>query len=747
MNPHGLVRCRATSEHIRASLADTGPVLFEERQFSFQAVQDSPVQRTVRLLRTHFWIVAACSLGSTFLSLLYSTTEPKLYRATSDIAIYRDTDTGPSLGKTFSLGGGDLDDYSVSMETQLRILQSRTLALATVRKLGLDRNVDFLREAQATIAKRAHARNDQARADTTSAAVDVLLAGVSVMPLKQTRVVGVSFTGPIPDLDAKIVNALVDGFIDDSIRSRYEAANRSAKLLSTQLSDLRSKVEDSQQRLVAYEREHNILGVDEKQNVVTSKLEELNKQLTEAEADRMDKQAIYQAIAAGSLDQIPETKSSEAMQALRLRESELKSEYAQTTTTFGPQHPKVIELSNRMEALDGSIQAESKRLAARAHGEYVAARAREQKLGKAFRAQKIEANHLNESAIQYGLLKRDFDSNRQLYDDLQERMKEAGVAAGLRSSNIRLIDAAEPPVFPSSPNFPKNGYVGFFLGLLASAAVIGIREGMNRALRDPADVESFTAIPSLAVIPQRRHRRAMLEPSADSEGVVCLTHPHSAMAEAYRALGTSILLASPDLKSLLVTSSLPNEGKTISAANTAVILAQQGKRVLLVDADLRKPALHRRFAVPNERGLSDILLGRADAHSVITWHELVPNLAILTAGPAQSRPAEMLGAVDMRQLMTSWREQYDYEIIDARPVLAVTDAVRLSSQADSVLLILRSGQTTREALGRSCDLLNQSGIPVLGIVVNAVDFHSRGSYHYGYSPEATKSYYNDGPSS
>ena len=241
MNPHGLVRWRGKSAQIRASITDTEPDLFEERQFSFQTISENPVHRTVRLLRSHFWIIAACISVSTLLSLLYSARQPRLYRATSNVAIYRDSDAGPSLGKTFGLGGGDLDDYSVSLETQLRILQSRTLALATVHKLGLDRDAEFLREAQAEIAKRAHARTDPVTTDILSAMADVLLSGVSVTPVKQTRVVEVSFTGPIPDLDAKIVNALVDGFIDDSIRSRYEAAGRSAKFLSGQLSDLRSK--------------------------------------------------------------------------------------------------------------------------------------------------------------------------------------------------------------------------------------------------------------------------------------------------------------------------------------------------------------------------------------------------------------------------------------------------------------------------------------------------------------------------
>ena len=226
--------------------------------------------------------------------------------------------------------------------------------------------------------------------------------------------------------------------------------------------------------------------VDDKQNVVTSKLNELNKQLTAAEEDRMEKEASYQAIAAGSLDRIGENKSGEALQSLRLREAELKNEYAQATTTYGPNHPKVIELTNRINAINLSIQTELKRLQARAELEYQVASRREQKLRAAFEAQKVEANRLNVSAIQYGLLRRESEANRQLYDNLEERMKEAGVAAGLRSTNVRLIDPAEATELPVSPYLPRSSYLGLFLGFLLSAAVIGFRESMDRALRDPA---------------------------------------------------------------------------------------------------------------------------------------------------------------------------------------------------------------------------------------------------------------------
>jgi capsular exopolysaccharide synthesis family protein len=555
--------------------------------------------------------------------------------------------------------------------------------------------------------------------------------------------VEVGFTGPKPELDSKIVNTLVDGFIEDSIRSRYEAATRAAKFLSGQLADLRTKVEESQETLVTYERAHNIVGVDEKQNVVTAKLEDLNKQLTFAEADRIEKESLYQTITAGSLDQIPDSKAGEALQNLRLREAELKNEYAQANTTYGPNYPKVLELTNRINAMDASIQAELKRLEERAHTEYLASVRREQKLREAFNSQKVEANRLSESAIQYGLLKREVDSNRQLYESLQQRMKEAGVAAGLRSSNIRLIDAAEPPSSPVSPNLPKSGSIGLFLGLLASAATIGVREGMNRVLRDVDEVESFTAMPALAVIPLREPHRKIAATMEDGFDAVCLSQPRSAIAEAYRALGTSIMLASPQLKTLLVTSSLPGEGKTVTAINSALALAQQGKRVLLVDADLRKPALHREFNLPNEIGLSRLLLGTSSEATSIIQHEQVPSLFVLSAGAAQPMAAELLGSSTMRELMTCWRAQYDYIVVDTPPILAVTDAVRLSRLADSALLIMRLGETQRDALARTCDILNQERIPVLGIVVNGVNPRSPGSYYYGYYPELSKTYYHN----
>ena len=697
----------------------------------------NPVQRVISLLHKHVWSIAACLALSLSLSFLYVLTQPRLYRATANIAIDRDGNASVPLNKSFASALSDTDDYSVSLETQIRVLESRSLALSVVGKLRLTENAQFMRDANREFPSPA-----DSAPDPESTAMEALLAGLSVKPIKNTRVVEVSFTGRDRTINATIVNTLVDAFIDDNIRSRYQAANRAATFLSTQLSELRTKVEESQQKLVAYEREHNIVMFDDKQNVVTVKLEDLNKQLTAAEEDRMEKEAAYQAIAAGSLDRLSDSKTGEALEGLYVRQAELKNEYAQATTSYGPNHPRVLELNNRIRAMDASIQTELRRLRDRAELEYQVSVRREQKLRSAFEAQTAQANRLKESTIQYGLLKRESDGNRQLYDNLEERMKEAGVAAGLRSTNIRLIDPAQPKGLPISPNLARTAYIAVFIAFLLSGVVIGVREGMDRALRDPAEVESFTAMPSLAIIPQHRQVPRLVGTHAhDAIQVVSLAEPRSATVEAYRALGTSILLASPELKTLLVSSPLPGEGKTMTAANAAVVISQQGKHVLLVDADLRKPGLHQEFAISNSSGLAELLSDSLDEERVIQHPKRLPNLSIISAGSSQAMTAEMLGSKKMRELMESWRTRYDYVILDTPPILAVTDAVRLASQADSVLLVIRSGQTSRDALARSCDVLNQASVPVLGIVVNGVSSRSAGSYYYGYHPQLEKSYY------
>lgn len=382
MDSHALIKRNS----IDVSTQDP-PFFQSSLRASARLAPTNPVERIICLLDKHVWTITACVALTVTLSFFYALSQPRLYRATANIAIDRDGNASVPLNKTFASALGDTDDYSVSLETQIRVLQSRTLAISVVRKLDLTQNALFMRAAN-----RRFPALDDAAADPELTAVEAILAGLTVKPIKNTRVVEASFTGRNRNLNAAIVNTLVDAFIDDNIRSRYEAANRAAKFLSTQLSELRAKVEESQLKLVAYEREHNIVMLDEKQNVVTAKLDDLNKQLTAAEEDRMEKEAAYQAISAGSLDRLSDSKTGDALENLYVRQAELKNEYAQATTTFGPNHPRVLELTNRIRAMDMSIQTELKRLRDRAELEYQISLRREQKLRTAFQTQTAEAN-------------------------------------------------------------------------------------------------------------------------------------------------------------------------------------------------------------------------------------------------------------------------------------------------------------------------------------------------------------------
>src|SRR5262249_6040908 len=330
-------------------------------------------------------------------------------------------------------------------------------------------------------------------------------------------------------------------------------------------------------------------------------------------------------------------------------------------------------------------------------------------------------------AIEYTVLKRDAETNRQLYQDLLQRLKEAGVSAGLRSSNIRVVDIARIPTQPISPNVRRSLVLGFLLGLGFAFGLALALESFDNTVRSIEEISTVSTLPALGTIPLQLSNsepigKRALTISADEKSrtlaLVTYERPKSEAAEAYRALRTSILLSSfgapPNV--ILVTSAIPQEGKTTISANSALVLAQRGSRVLLVDADLRRPGLERMLGLSHERGLSTLVSGFCSADEAILNLSDVPNLWVLPAGPIPPQPAELLGSTLMKDLIARWRNEYDHIIVDSPPCLSVTDAVLLSPEADRVILVARSGQTTRPALRRACDLLSQVNAKVMGIV-------------------------------
>ena len=706
--------------------------------------QESALRDYFRILRKRLWIILTCVaviVGSIAIATLRST---PIYEAAGSIAINK---PDPMLlnfkdGPGTSIGYDDPTD----LDTEVRILRSDLLALQVIRELNLDKE-------QSGPPTSGLPTTDSLQPD--SPRMSALLAGfkgeLAVALVPNTRIIEIRYRSPNPDRAAQVVNTLMHTYVEQNFKTRFESTMQASDWLSKQLVDLQIKVETSQEKLVKYQREHDILGIDEKQNIITSKLDELNKGLTEAEADRMEKESIYHlvqnndtdaasaaAIGANNAQTSGSSATSGLLERLREQEADLKIQIAQLGTQFGPSYPKLQQLNSQLKEVDAQVQGELRKVSSRLRGDYLASLQREQMLHEAMDKQKQEANKLNESAIEYSLLKRDLESNRTLYEGLLEKLKEAGVTAGLRSNNFRIVDAARKPGSPSEPNVPRNLAFALALGLTTGVGLAFVMEALDNTVRTPEQAQAISALPSLGMIPlssltnDATQSRLTVAASKEAVELVTQARPQSQMAESYRAVRTSLLLTSIGAppKVILVTSALPQEGKTTTSMNTAIVLAQKGSRVLLIDADLRRPSIHKALSMGPRTGLSHVLTGTAELHQAIVRSSLIPTLYILPAGTPPPNPAELLASSNMREILKEMREQYDHIVIDTPPTLSVTDAVIMSTNADSVVLVIRSGQTTRQALRRARDLLVRVNARIAGVLLNAADLKSADYYYY-----------------
>jgi capsular exopolysaccharide synthesis family protein len=560
-----------------------------------------------------------------------------------------------------------------------------------------------------------------------------------------TRIIEIHYRSADKNLAANVVNTLITTYVEQNFKTRFESTMQASDWLSKQLVDLEMKVQTSQEKLVQYQKQHEILGIDEKQNITTSKLDELNKELTAAESDRMEKESVYRLVQSGDPDTAAAAAtsagpgSSGLMERMREQQADLKIQVAQLSTQFGTSYPKVVQLNTQIKEVDAQLQAEMTKVVSRVRSGYLASLQHESMLRQALEKQKQEANQLNESAIEYSLLKRDVESYRTLYEGLMEKLKEAGVTAGLRSNNIRSVDKARVPTYPSEPNVPRNLTFALALGLSTGIGLAFLLESMDNTVRTPEQAQAISALPSLGMIPlgsrsgiEAAAKRLTVASSREAVELVTQSRPQSQMAESYRALRTSLLLTSlgGPPKVILVTSALPQEGKTTTSINTAIVLAQKGTRVLLIDADLRRPSIHKTLGMGPKTGLSNVLTGNATLQQAVARSNILPALFVLTAGTPPPNPAELLASSNMRDILAELREQYDHIIVDTPPTLSVTDAVVMSTRADAVVLVIRSGQTTKQALRRARDLLMQVNARVAGVLLNAVDLTSPDYYYY-----------------
>jgi capsular exopolysaccharide synthesis family protein len=693
------------------------------------------------ILRKHQWLILSFMLAVVTITAIGTFRTQPVYIATSRIEIDREN------SNILPFQGTDSYDYTVDLdnyiETQSKILTSETLGLQTIRSGALSGQTDFASDPSVSEALTTGSLANMKPPPELGA----FLGALSVKRVLNSRLMDISFESTNPLLAAQIVNTHIKNFIEQNFQSRYEATTRASTWLTDQLNDWKIRVEKSEDARITYERQNQIWALDgDKQNVTTQRLADLNRELTEAQSERMRKQSLFEYAQAGEMDSVPQIRDNPAVQDLLRKRTEIYSQYTDALNQYGPNFPKVQRLQSQLKEIEAAADKEKKGVLTRLESEYREVRQREALLSQALDQQKAEVNQMSERMVQYSILKREAEANKTLYDGLLTKLKEAGISAGLRSSNIRVVDPAMVPAYPARPAKARNIALSFLVGLVGGIGLALLREYMDNTVKSPDDVEALAHLPSLAVVPaftqlNGNGKGGKLLKGVSSNGhekrieLVAQHLPKSQMSEAFRALRTALLLsqAGHPPQVILVTSALPREGKTTAAANLAVTLAQLGDRTLLVDADLRKPGVGRLLNLGSGQyaGLSSYLAGVSSLELVTIQHPTIPNLSAIPTGPLPPNPADLLSSRKLADAIAELRTKFKFIVFDSPPIMAATDAVILSVQTDGALLVVRSGETPKEAFVRTRDLLVSVKCRLLGVVLNAVD-SSAPDYYYSY---------------
>ncbi|MGA7157530.1 MAG: polysaccharide biosynthesis tyrosine autokinase [Acidobacteriaceae bacterium] len=669
-------------------------------------------------------IIAVAALGAIY-GFYEGATQPRLYDASGTIEIRSGSSNEYRIGNT-----SRLDDGS-RLPTEVAILKSNSLLLSVARDRNLANNPAFIGASG-----RYQNVDDPV---VRNRVIGALQRDVSVAVVPKTDIVRISCNTGNAQLSADIVNQLVQDYIAHSFQSRADATKRVESFFSTQLDDLKQQVETSQAQMLELQKTLGVLGFDPKDNQITSTLDELNKAADTAELTRIAAETRYQVLSSmdpSILDQAGSAYAPSLVSSLRSQLNADRADLAKINVTEGPNNPDELAIRDQMAVLNKQITVEEDRILSESKQAYLAAEAQENQTNAALNNEKATAYKLRNDLLQYTLREREFEANRTLYDGLEQRLRTAGVEAGLESTEIEPVDTAYPPLGPTLKPKTNILVVDTFVMLIFGVILAFVLESLDTGLRSVAEIESVSGLPSLALIP--RARRSVSDEtnlSTAMRNLGTLSSPKSQFSEAFRALRTSLLLsvAGGEPKVILLTSATPSEGKTTVSINLACVLAQRNVRVLIIDADLRRPTVHHRFGLNGKVGLTSVLTGSVNLEDAIQTVPEIPQLDVLVSGPVPPFPTEMLSSETMHQLLERCKGIYTHIIMDSPPLLSVTDSVVLARDADAVVMIVRHGKSSKHAMRRARDLLIRSGAPVTGIVLNAVDLNSPEYYaYYGY---------------
>lgn len=735
------------------------PAEMEFQQPSYEGYYEASVEdrahvrKFLRSVRDRLWLIIAITIISTAGVALYMAYQPNLYEARAQVQVDLETvDTASGTSKSGSFVVSPVNDPAY-FNTQLQILTGARLLRRVVKSLNLDKDPAFRLPSSSQAAAASQADSDE---DARLAPyVEAIRANLKVepvkeirLPIKETRLINISFSNPDRRTAAKIVNSIADTFVLSNLEKKTEANTATGDILQERISELRAQIRRQESELLEYARNHQILSLDPTQNTVVERLAGLNRQLLEAENERKLAEAAYRtALAPGAAEALTQNPTND-IDVREARLAELRQKRAQLSE-FTDKWPEVKEINEQIAELERQLREARARTTStfktNLETKYRQALAREQALRTAFEQQRGETLTQNAAAINYRIIQQEIETNKQLLDGMLQRSKEnEALLAGLRN-NIHINDYAIAPQDPVGPRRLLNTGIAFMLSLGFGIGLAVFLGYVDNSVRSSDDVEKMLPLPMLAAIPaingkERRNLKASNGNKLNLNGnghyeLLLNGNAPTPLTEAYRQLRTSVLLSQGrgKMRSLLVTSSVPGEGKTTMAVNTAISLSRTRALVLLIDADLRKPRLHKIFGLDNENGLSTILADEADhleALKAVRHHEK-SGIDVLTSGPVVPDSTELLGSEQMRRLIAAFQATYDYIVIDSPPVSCFSDGVLLSSLVDGVVLVVSSGESARETVRHSYQLLQDVGANIYGVALNNVkDLKHDYGYYY-----------------
>lgn len=730
-----------------------------------------------RIVRRRLWIPISVVVVTVTLATIYNLRLPSIYEGVTRIEIQQEDRQFALKDFQINMGGGDDTQY---INTKLKALQSPKIAYFVAKTLDLEHNSEFLPGRALPLDSLSESLDVtdgetdlQVEMQKLRDWIDTLLGNVDVVPVRETRLVDIHYRHQSKELARKIADAWAEVFKASSLEERYTANKEAASYLDKSVANYKLKLREAEEKLQNYLRTNQVLDFGQKESTVATRLSELNHLLLVAETERKNVELSYEL--SKNIDDVstlPEIQRDPLIQELNKRLTDLRQTREQLLVDFTPEWPDVKKVDQQIERLKGELRASHQRILTTLKNNYNAAVQREDSSRKAFMQQREETMQQNHAAIDAKMLQADIDSNRQLLDSLLQSQKGVEVSeAGMLRNNIRIAETSAMPRAPVAPKRAQNILLSALLALMGGIGLVLFLDYINNKIESVEDIDRYLRLPALGVIPaleQGNKARRMLgkaaganslnggsngvnpgnelAPISAAAGSVILTQveANSSIAESYRQLRTALMLSSAGHapRTLLITSSQPAEGKTTTSVNTAISLAQTGAAVLIIDADLRRPRVHRTFNLKNNSGLCNYLAGECDLSTLIQI--AAPNLYVLPVGPLPPNPAELLGSPKMKQAIETLSANFDYIVIDSPPVSSFADSLILSALVEGVIIVVKAGTTPREMAQRTKAHLQSVGAKILGVVVNQIKLQPHDYYYY--STYYSRYYYGAGDS-